>query len=134
MKTKIFATVITILLSGSIGFSQPGQGGTKPPKIKERLKMVDERICQPLSLDHAQKEKVTLAFKDFFTEMDKLMDLKTNPPARPEKSKVDSLAKIRDDKVKLIIPEALFPKYLELENETRPKGPGDERSRPKHKK
>jgi len=129
MKTKIFAAVITILLSGSIGFSQPGQGSKKPPGIEERLKMVDERISQPLSLDQAQKEKVALAFKGFFTEMDKLMDLKTDPPARPEKSKVDALAKTRDDKVKMAIPEALFPKYLELEKETRPKGPDQERPR-----
>jgi hypothetical protein len=45
------------------------------------------------------------------------------PPARPEKSKVDALSKIRDDKVKLAIPASLFPKYLELEMKSRPQRP-----------
>lgn len=129
MKTKIFATVVMILLAGNICFSQPEHDGQKPPPIKERIKMVDEKICRPLNLDKNQSEKVTAAYKDFFVEMDKLVDKSANPPARPDKTKVDPLAKIRDEKVKLTIPEALFPKYLELELALRPKGPakGDRR-------
>jgi hypothetical protein len=133
MKTKIFAAVLVVLLSGSMGFSQPGQGEMKPAGLVEKVRMIDDRICQPLTLDQTQKGKVILAFKDFFIDMDKLIDFTTDPPTRPEKSKVDSLAKIRDEKVKSAIPEASFPKYLELEKETRPKGPGDEHARPEHK-
>ena len=120
MKTKLFLVAITILLGISNCFSQPGKGGMKPPSIEERLKMVNEKICQPLKLDDTQKEKVNSAFNDFFTEMDKLVDKSTNPPTRPDKSKVDALAKIRDEKVTQAIPEALFNKYLELEKTTRP--------------
>jgi hypothetical protein len=45
------------------------------------------------------------------------------PPPMPDKSKIDALAKIRDDKVKLAIPEALYPKYFYLEKTTRPPKP-----------
>ena len=118
MKTIKFAIGIAILLIGSACFSQPGNGGMKPPGIEDRLKMVDKQICQPLKLDKTQTEKVIAAFKDFFVELDKT----ATPPVRPEKAKADALAKVRDEKVKLAIPAALYPKYLELEIATRPKG------------
>ncbi len=130
MKTKVFATVIIVLSTVSFCFSQPEHGGMKPPSINERIKMVKERICKPLNLDNLQTEKVSSAFNDFFEEMDQLVDKNTKPPVRSEKSKVDSFAKIRDENVKLIIPESQFPKYLELELAGRPKGPEDGGSHP----
>jgi len=123
MKTIKFAIGIAILLIGSVCFSQPGNGGMKPPSIKDRLKMVDKEICQPLKLDKSQTEKVSAAFKVFFVELDKL----ATPPARPEKTKIDTLAKTRDEKVKQAIPAASYTKYLELEKAARPKGPEEGR-------
>ena len=123
MKTTKFAILIAILLIGYACFSQPGNVGIKPPSIEERLKMVDKEICQPLKLDKTQKEKVSAAFNDFFVELDKI----ATPPAMPEKTKVDALSKKRDEKVKQAIPAALYPKYLELEMATRPKGPQESR-------
>jgi len=117
MKSKIFAISLFFLLIGSVCLAQPGSG--KPPTIEERIKMIDEKICQPLKLNNSQKVKVLTAFHDFFVELDK----SAKPPARPEKSKVDAFAKIRDDKVKLAIPATLFPKYLELELKSRPQRP-----------
>lgn len=119
MKTKMLFTVLAFLLGLNSCFSQPGNGGMKPPSIEERLKMVDKEICQPLKLDKSQTEKVTAAFKDFFVELDKTVI----PPERPEKTKVDALAKTRDEKVKQAIPAASYTKYLELEKAARPKGP-----------
>lgn len=119
MKTKLVYTAIVFFLYLNSCFSQTGNGGLKPPGIEERLKMVDREICQPLKLDKIQKEKVSAAFNDFFVETDKL----ATPPARPEKSKVDALAKARDAKVKQAIPAASYTKYLELEKAARPKGP-----------
>ena len=130
MKTKVFATVIMVFSAVSFCLSQPNHDGMKPPSISERIKMVEERICQPLKLNKGQTEKVTTAFNEFFAEMDKLADKSATPPARPEKSKLDALAKIRDEKVRLIIPESIFPKYLELELANRPKGPEDGGPRP----
>jgi hypothetical protein len=120
MKTKMALTVLFISFFSSICLAQPNGKGHKPPTIEERLKMINEKICQPLNLDKNQTEKVSVAFKDFFTEMDKLIDFKANPPRMSEKSKVDALAKIRDNKVKQVIPENLFQKYIELEKSIRP--------------
>lgn len=119
MKARIFAISLFFLLIGSVSFAQAGSENMKPPTIEERMKMVDEKICQPLKLNSTQKAKVLIAFRDFFNELDK----SAKPPARPEKSKVDALAKIRDDKVKVAIPANLFQKYLELELNSRPKRP-----------
>lgn len=112
--------VLFISSLSTICLAQPNGKEHKPPTIEERLKMVNEKICQPLKLDKNQTTKVSVIFKDFFTEMDKLMDFKTNPPRMPEKSKVDALAKIRDNKVKNVIPENVFDKYIELEKSIRP--------------
>ena len=87
--------------------------------------MVNDKICQPLKLDKNQTAKVSGTFKYFFTEMDKLIDFNSNPPRIPEKSKVDALAKIRDNKVKKVIPENVFDKYIELEKTTRPPHEGN---------
>lgn len=120
MKLSIVLTTLVIsLFARSICLAQPGDGNMRPPTMEERIKMIDEKICQPLKLNNPQKVKVLTAFHDFFAELDK----SAKPPTRPEKSKVDALAKIRDAKVKLAIPATLFQKYLELELSTRPKGP-----------
>ena len=127
MKSTSIVTAFFIVLFTSICFAQPQPDGKgrKPPTSEERLKMVNEKICQPLKLDKNQTAKVGVAFKEFFTEMDKLIDFKSNPPRMPEKSKVDALAKIRDNKVKKDIPENLFEKYIELEKTTRPPHEGN---------
>jgi hypothetical protein len=127
MRSHIVVTTFFISLFSGICFAQPQPDGKrrKPPTIEERLKMVSEKICQPLKLDKNQTAKVSVAFKDFFNEMDKLIDFKSNPPRMPEKSKIDALAKIRDNKVKKVIPEKLFDKYLELEKSTRPPHEGN---------
>lgn len=127
MKSKIVITVMFISLFTGVCFAQPQPDGKgrKPPTIEELLKMVNEKICQPLKLDKNQTAKVSVAFKEFFTEMDKLIDFKANPPRMPEKSKIDALAKIRDNKVKKVIPEKLFDKYIQLEKTTRPPHEGN---------
>ncbi len=115
------ALCIVFIVIANICVAQPGKGEMRLPSIEERIKMVNEKICQPIKLNNTETVKVLGAFKDFFDEMDKI----AKPPVRPEKSKVDALAKIRDDKVQRVIPVALFPKYLELEMTLRPKEPKD---------
>ncbi|MCX6228909.1 MAG: hypothetical protein NTV75_07030 [Bacteroidia bacterium] len=125
MKTRILATLIILLSAVSFGFSQPKEGSPQPPSLKDRIGMIEERICKPLNLDKQQTEKVSSAFNEFFKGMENLVDKSTIHPMRPERSKIEILEKIRDERVRLVIPAALFPKYLELELAGRPKGPGD---------
>jgi hypothetical protein len=99
--------------------------GLKPPTLEERLKMVDEKIIKPLSLNTLQNETVREAFKDFFTEMDKLRQKQLNNPGPLEKSKVEPLEKSRDEKVKLVLSKDQFIKFQELEKTTRPPKPND---------
>lgn len=122
MRTISVIIVLFISLFTGVCIAQPQlEGkGRKPPTIEERLKMVNEKICQPLKLDKNQTAKVSGAFKEFFTEMDKSIDFNSNPPRMPEKSKADALAKNRDNKVKKVIPENVFDSYIELEKSTRP--------------
>ena len=120
MKTLLVLITLVIGLFTANCTAQPGGKDRKPPSIEDRLKMIDEKICQPLKLDKTQTAKVADAFNAFFTEMDKLVDFKANPPVMPEKSKADALAKVRDAKIKLIVSESLFTQFLELEKTTRP--------------
>lgn len=123
MRTKVITALVILVLTGNFCFSQPADGAGKPPSLKEQLKMVNEKICTPLNLDKTQSKKVEAAFSEFFEGLEKLMDKNARPPVRPEKSKVDALGKIRDEKVRQIMPESQYSKYLELELANRPKGP-----------
>ncbi len=89
MRSHIVVTTFFISLFTCVCFAQPQPDGKgrKPPTIEERLKMVNEKICQPLKLDKNQTAKVSVAFKDFFTEMDKLIDFKSNPTPYARKIK-----------------------------------------------
>ncbi|MFZ4707550.1 MAG: hypothetical protein ACOYMF_16240, partial [Bacteroidales bacterium] len=99
-----------------------------PPTIEEKLKAVDEKISKPLSLSTIQKETVNKAFCEFYTEMDKLKKTQADAQARPDKSKVEPLKKARDAKIKKVISDEQYKKYLELEKAARPnKGEGNVR-------
>jgi len=98
---------------------------TGPPSIDERIKTVDEKICKPLSLSSAQKETVDKAFREFFTEIDKLPKSQSNPQSPPDKSKVEPLEKTRDAKIKQVLSADQFKKYQELEKAARPNKPDD---------
>jgi hypothetical protein len=128
MKTSLIAIIISMIVMGGCCSSQPGPG-MKPPSLDEHMKMIDEKICRPLKLDTIQASGVKQAFKDFFMEMEKLVDKSSDPPRMPEKTKVEALEKIRIDKVSRILPKALFDKYLELDMAARPKGPPEGRGR-----
>ena len=77
MKSKIVAISMIFFLIWSVCCAQSGSG--KPPTIEERIKMIDEKICQPLKLNNTQKIQVLTAFRDFFVECDK----SAKPPAKP---------------------------------------------------
>lgn len=107
---KITIAFLSILITVTAS-SQPKMS------INERLKMIDQEICNPLSLDNERSEKVKSYFKEFFIEVDKL----SANGNRPERKKVEILAQNRDKKIKQLLTEEEYKKYLKLEPETRPK-------------
>ena len=92
------------------------------PTLEERMKVLDEKVIKPLSLTTAQKETVVNAFKVFYSGLDKLI-AGGNAGSPPDKSKVEPFEKTRDAKIKLVLNDALYKKYLELEKATRPPSP-----------
>lgn len=106
------------------GMGDPGKSG--PPSLEERLKQVDEKICTPLSLTAVQKETVSKAFSDFYTEMDNLAKSRGDGQRPPDRSKVEPLEKARNEKIKKALSGEQFKKYLELEKASRPKKPDEQ--------
>jgi hypothetical protein len=102
----------------------PPDAGNKdrqvPPSIDERIRIIDEKICTPLSLSAIQKETVEKAFRDFYTEMDALAKSSPQAGLPLDKSKVEPLEKSRDEKIKKVLSTQQYPKYMELEKTTRP--------------
>jgi hypothetical protein len=102
----------------------PPDSGNKdrpaPPSLDERIKIIDEKICIPLSLSAIQKETIDKAFLNFYTEMDAIMKTSPDTKSPPDKSKIEPLEKARDEKIKKVLSAEQFNKYLELEKTTRP--------------
>jgi hypothetical protein len=103
------------------------KNGHTPPSSEDRMKMVEEKIIKPLSLNSSQSETVSGAFREFFDNMDKLRQLQQNSTTPPDKSKVEQLKKARDEKIKVVLTNEQFIKYEELEKSARPPKPGEEK-------
>lgn len=104
----------------------PGQQGEQTQKahsIDDRLKNVQEKIIAPLSLTADQQNGVLSAFTEYYTAVEKLREGMADSKQRPDRSKIQALEKVRDEKVKQILSEAAFVKYLELEKASRPPRP-----------
>ena len=102
------------------------KAGNKPPSMEERMKLVDEKIIKPLSLNNSQSGTVTSAFREFFNEMDKLRQSQENNHGPIDKSKMEPFEKSRDEKIKQVLTTEQFVKYQELEKSARPPKPGAE--------
>jgi hypothetical protein len=132
MKKQITVLSACIVLVAA-AHAQPPQNGDhpKPPTQEERLKHVSEKFEKELNLTAAQKQKLTAAYKDFFSAMEKLRtkDGKPMPPPPPpppppaDKEAVDKLVKTRDAQVKAALNITQFQKYTELEKTMRPPRP-----------
>ena len=90
------------------------------------MKMVDEKIIKPLSLNSSQTETINSAFSDFFEGIDKMRQQQQTTPAPPDKSKIEPLEKARDEKIKQVLTKEQFIKYQELEKSARPPKPETE--------
>jgi Spy/CpxP family protein refolding chaperone len=115
----------------AVASAQPPQNGNhpQPPTQEQRLKHVSEKFEKELNLNAAQKQKLTAAYKDFFSAIEKLRakEGKPMPPPPPpppaDKEAVDKLVKARDAQVKAALNSTQFQKYTELEKTMRPLRP-----------
>lgn len=129
---KNLCIVAFLLLMASFGNAQTEkQRPPKRPTIEEQLKRVTAELNKHPDLTPSQKEKVLDAYKTFFTEIEKESKkekpLPPPPPPPPVKREVaDKLSKERDAKIKEVLTEDQFKKYLEIEKAMRPKRPCDE--------
>jgi len=126
------AAVSLFLIVGILAMAQQ-QGPPKPPDPVERLKHVSETLSKELNLSDAQKEKINAAYKQFFTDMDKLREKNPNPLSPPpppppgKKEDIDKLAKARDEQIRSVLNAAQYKKYLDLEKTMRPPMPGQDK-------
>jgi hypothetical protein len=106
-----------------------GKEGKIPPSSEERLKNVDEKIIKPLGLNADQSAVIISAYKDFFTEMEKLRSGNETKQGPPDRSKVEPLERARDEKISKVLTEAQLSRYRELEKLARPPKPEDKQAR-----
>lgn len=123
MKSKIIL-FITLMFVGILSLqAQPGQRRT----VEERVKQATDRAKDSLKLSEAQLTDVSAALTQFYMASDKLRE-GLAPGQRPEKTAMDQLLEIRDGKLKLVLSEAQFTKYKEMDaamrNRNRQRPPG----------
>ncbi len=127
--------VFLFLIGGFLSMAQQ-QGSPKPPDPAERLKLVSETLNKELSLTETQKVKVNAAYKQFFSDMEKLREKNTHfsvppppppPPPPGKKEDIDKLAKARDEQIRSVLNAAQYKKYLDLEKTMRPPMPGQDK-------
>jgi|WetSurSiteA1Bulk_404760.scaffolds.fasta_scaffold72171_2 hypothetical protein len=94
-----------------------------PVSDEDRMKVVDEKIIKPLSLNSSQSETVTIAFREFFSDIDKIRKTQQDSRAPVEKSKIDPLEKARDEKISKVLSQEQYLRYTELEKASRPPKP-----------
>ena len=97
----------------------------KPPTIEERLSRVSTELNKQLQLTTVQKEKILVAYKTFFSDMDKNIDKDAPPPPPPpppvKKEIADKLSGEREAKIKQALTPEQYNKYVEIEKTLRPR-------------
>ncbi len=125
---KNIALVGFMLISVGLCKAQDKEGNRlpKPPTLKQRLNRVSAELNKQLQLTPNQKEKILFAYKVFFADMDKNRDKDAPPPPPPppvKKEIADKLSGDRDAKIKKVLTEKQYGKYVEVEKTLRPKRP-----------
>lgn len=117
MKSKIILFVSLMFVGILSLHAQPGQRRT----VEERVKQATDRAKDSLNLSDTQLTDVSAAFNQFYMASDKLRE-GLAPGQRPEKTSMDQLLEIRDGKLKLVLTEAQFNKFKELDARMRNRG------------
>ena len=121
MKQLIISSILLLSIYGSKAQDH------QPPSPEEHLKKNREIFQKELQLNQSQLQKVQEAYKEFM-ESAKVLHEQNPPPPPPMDPKVkelfDKLVENRDARVKDVLTEDQYKKYLEVEKKMRPPHPG----------
>jgi hypothetical protein len=123
MRTPKYLLLAVMLLTAKLIPAQESPGPPKPPNPEERLQQLMTRLQREVKLNNGQQETVKNAFRDFFAGMEKMRGNKQPPPPPPppvNKTQRDSLATLRDAKIKRVLSAGQYKQYLEIEKAMRP--------------
>jgi len=115
MKTqfKSLAVIIVMLLTTS-AFAQ--QENRERPTVEKRVANVIVKIEKKIEINESQKATIEEAFTMFYTKADNQME----SGKRPEKSVMEGLEKERDNKIKVVLSQENYEKYLKISCQLRP--------------
>lgn len=115
----------------------------KPPSMEDRLRHTKEVIEKEVPLNAVQQKQLILVYSDFFTQIDKLHKDAPPPPTPPPppppppmdpkmKEQFEKLVKERDEKMKTVLTDDQYKKYLEAVKNLHPHhhGEGDKNMPP----
>ncbi len=83
--------------------------------IEDRVKFMVGRMTDSLSLDKTQAEKASVVMTDFYMNIDKLRE-GLAPGVRPERSEMEKLLKLRDEKLSQFFTEGQMKRLKEMEH------------------
>lgn len=135
MKKNITLVALVLLTLGVCKAQENEQNRPpKPPTLEQRLNRVSTELNKQLQLAQDQKDKILAAYKAFFADMEKNRDKDAPPPPPPpvKKEIAEKLIVERDAKIKQVLSEEQYKKYVEIEKILRPKRP--HREEPPHTK
>lgn len=118
--------VIAVLLVTASAFAQ--QGNRKQPTTEDQLIHVISAIEKKIEITDSQKELIEKAFTDFFTQAEN----EKSKSERPDKSVMDKYEKQRDNKIKKVLTQEQYEKYLKVSCQFRPQ-PQKQSQRPPKK-
>jgi hypothetical protein len=130
---KLFFSLSSLVFLTFLAHAQNDQR-LQPPSPEEKLKHVNELIEKEVQPTATQKAAIEQAFKTFFIAADQLR--KDNPPPPPPppdpkvKAAMDKLVQQRDERIKEVLNEKQYEKYLNVTEKMHPPKPGDPNTPP----
>ncbi len=86
--------------------------------VEERVKMTVTRMTDSLNLDKSQAERTSVAMTDFYNSMEKMRE-GLAPGTRPERSDMEKMMKMRDEKLSQILTKEQMERFKAMEERMR---------------
>jgi hypothetical protein len=112
---KTLSLTLLLLLLTATGFSQnrQRQNAPTPPPVEDRVETILEKLSSELSLSEEQMKSSEKVFTDYFSSIDELRASQ----GRPDRNKIESISKKRDDDFETLLTEDQKKKYEKIKEE-----------------